>query len=162
MLIKGSDHMNFRTILAFIIIAFVSSLLNKNKTPTKPTTEANRPVPREPLPVDRPSGTTENKRKGFSGGLEGLFEEIKAEFERAQRGIQKEQVHSPAEKTIKEENGAKVKQKTHTSKDIRRVAGSVYEGEIGKEEIRVRFDKKSVLQGIIMSEVLQKPKSLER
>lgn len=166
MLIKGSDYMDFRTILAFIAIAFISSLLNKNKTSTKPTVKTDRPEPLKPQSVDRTPDTTETKRKGFTNGLEGLFEEIKAEFERAQKGVQKEQIHPP-EEIAEGKTGARVKQKAHTprdtsTKDVKKVAGSVYEGEIGKEETYIRFNKKSILQGIIMSEVLQKPKSLER
>ena len=158
--------MNFRTILAFIIIAFISSLLNKNKTSAKPTVKTDRPEPPKPPSTDRIPGTTESKQRSFPGGLGELFEEIKAEFERTQRGIQKEQVQPPEENTEKR-NGATAKQRAHTPRDtsrrdVKKVAGSVYEGEIGKEETHIRFDKKSILQGIIMSEVLQKPKSLER
>lgn len=47
-------------------------------------------------------------------------------------------------------------------KDIEKTVGSVYEGEIGKKRAYVRFDRASVIKGIIMSEVLQKPKSLKR
>lgn len=155
--------MNFRTILAFIAIAFISSLLNKNKTSTKPTDKIDRPVPQKSPPVDKVPDITEGKRKGFSKELERLFEEIKTEFDKAHGGDQKEQAHSSIEKVTKEENDARTKQKSHfpkgvSIKDPRKVAGSVYEGEIGKEEVYIKFNKKSVIQGIIMSEILQNRK----
>jgi len=39
---------------------------------------------------------------------------------------------------------------------------SVYAGEIGKNETSIEFNRKSIIQGVIMSEILQKPKSLRR
>ncbi|HZK58147.1 MAG TPA: hypothetical protein VFD17_07535 [Clostridia bacterium] len=158
--------MNFRTILTFIVIAFISSLLNKNKTSTKPTVKTDRSAPSESPPVDKTPNSVENRRKSFSKELEGLFEEIKIEFDRIHGGGQKEQVHSSVEGAAEEENSSGAKQKLHSSKeapakDARRIAGDVYEREIGKEAY-IGFDRKSILQGIIMSEILQKPKVLKR
>ncbi|NMA04556.1 MAG: hypothetical protein GX925_07595, partial [Clostridiales bacterium] len=79
-------------------------------------------------------------------------------------GGQKEQIHSSMEEAVNGENNAK--QKLHSlkgapTKDVRGTADDVYEGEIGKEAY-IRFDRKSVVRGIIMSEILQKPKVLRR
>lgn len=158
--------MDFRTILAFIIIAFISSLFNKNKTPTKPTVKTDESVPREPPPIMKVPDIGKNKEKKFPGGFEDLFREVRLELDKAFREAQKEQT-SLTEQDAIEEDDTKTEQKIHPPKvtparDIKRVTGSVYEGEIGKEETYIKFDKKSVIQGVIMSEVLQKPKSLRR
>ncbi|MCK9268404.1 MAG: hypothetical protein M0P14_06820 [Alkaliphilus sp.] len=158
--------MDFRTILAFIIIAFISSLFNKNKTPTKPTVKTDEPVPREPAPLRKVPDIGKNKDKKFFGGFEDLFKEVKLELDKALREAQKGQA-SLTEQGATEEDDTKIEQKIHPLKgtparDIKRVTGSVYEGEIGREERYIKFDKKSVVRGVIMSEVLQKPKSLRR
>ena len=71
------------------------------------------------------------------------------------------------EEVAEEEDSAEMEQETDPpedilSKDNKKIKGSVYEGETGKEEGYIEFNKKSIVQAVIMSEILQKPKSLER
>ncbi len=159
--------MDFRTILAFVIIAFIGSLFNKNKTPAKPTVKTDEPVSRDPEPLKKIPDIGKNKEKKFFGGFEDLFREVKLELDRALREAQKGQTPPTMEQGATEEEDTKIEQKIRplkdtSARDIKKVVGSVYEGEIGREERYIKFDKKSVIRGVIMSEVLQKPKSLRR
>lgn len=162
--------MDFRTILAFVIIAFIGSLFNKNKTPAKPTVKTDEPVSRDPEPLKKIPDIGKNKEKKFFGGFEDLFREVKLELDRALREAQKGQaplMEQAMEQGATEEEDTKIEQKIRplkdtSARDIKKVVGSVYEGEIGREERYIKFDKKSVIRGVIMSEVLQKPKSLRR
>lgn len=159
--------MDFRTILTFIVIAFLSSLFNKNKTPTKPRVDTGKPTSQDSPSSGKASGPDENKRKKISGGLEELFKEMKSEFEKTLKEPQeKKQTHFPMEQDTKGEDNTVVERDSRSlggalKRDIRKAAGSVYEGEIGKEAY-IKFNRKSIIQGVIMSEILQKPKSLKR
>ncbi len=162
--------MSFRVILSFIVITFISYLFSKDKTPAKPTINTNEPVSRDlQSPIDKIPDTDKNQKRGLSSGLEDLFKEIKTEFEKnlVEKKTEEKQSHSTIEQDAKKENNTEIGDKTHLSKrafakDVKKVAGSVYEGEIGKEKIYIKFDKESIIKGIIMSEVLQKPKGLKR
>lgn len=41
-------------------------------------------------------------------------------------------------------------------------SNTIYDGEIGREKTALEFNRNSIIQGVIMSEILQKPKSLRR
>lgn len=157
--------MDFGAIIGFIAIAIISSLFNKDKKSIKPTVRPNRPISSE-TPVKRVD-PNQNRRKNFSGGLEDLFKEIKVEFDKTFRDTQKEQSYSSIQENIVKENSSEKGNRGRLSKntlrdDTKKAKNSVYEGEIGKEEIPIEFNRKSIIQGVIMSEILQKPKSLRR
>ncbi len=156
--------MDFGAIIGFIVIVFISSLFNKNKNPAKPTTKT-RPMPSQ-IPEKKPSSQKENRTKKLSNGLEDLFKEIKVEYDKKIGDTQEGKKDLYPEQDSLSKYSAKTNQSIKGSKytlknNIRKVKGSVYEGEIGKEE-SLNFSKESVVQGIIMSEILQKPKSLRR
>lgn len=158
--------MDIRTIIGFLVIVFISSLFNKNKNTAKPTTKSSEPMPSQ-IPKKKPSSHNETRTKSFSGGLEDLFKEIKAEYDKGFANIQKQEKYYPPEEDITEKHIDKIDQRVQDSKNtlknkVKKVKGSVYEREIGKEQVSIDFNKESVIQGIIMSEILQKPKSLRR
>lgn len=162
--------MDIRAILAFIAIAFISSLFNKNKTGAKPSDTTNRSAPGKPVSTGKTATTTQTRRKSLSSGLEDLFREMRTEFEKNFGGGQKGQAHSTIDNKTEKEKDVRTDQniqKPHISnnttiEDSKRIAGTVYEGEIGKEAVNIEFNKKSIVQAVIMSEILQKPKSLRR
>ncbi len=159
--------MDFIAILSFVVIALISYLFSKDRIPSGSATDTDVPASPESRPAKKVPGTGRNKKRGFSGEFGELFEEIKMEFDRTFEKVEKKQADPYVEEDVGRGDIAKTKQKTPPpkkvlEKDVKKVAGGVYEGEIGKSETYISFDKKSVIKGIIMSEILQKPKSLKR
>lgn len=158
--------MDFGSIIGFIAIIVISSLLNKDKKGTKPQVQPNKPNPAQRT-VKEISNTGKTRGKTFSGGLEDLFSELKVEFDKNFGDTQKKQSSSTSQQNtineddLKRENVREVLNTTLKG-DSKDYIGEIYSREIGKEEKSLEFNRKSIIQGIIMSEVLEKPKSLRR
>ena len=158
--------MDFGSIIGFIAIIFISSLFNKDKKATKPQVQPNKPNPVQ-RDVKKVSNTSETRRKTVSGGLEDLFKELKVEFDKNFGDTEKRQSPSTSQQNIINEDDLKIENRiealnTTFKDDSKDYKGDIYDKEIGKEEIPIEFNRKSIIQGVIMSEVLQKPKSLRR
>ncbi|QUH21051.1 hypothetical protein [Alkaliphilus sp. B6464] len=158
--------MDFGSIIGFIAIIFITSLFNKDKKVAKRQVQPNKPSPAQRT-VKKASNTSETRRKTFSGGLEDLFNELKVEFDKNFGDTEKKQSSSTSQQNIINEDDLKRENEIETlnttfkdgSKDYK---GGIYGKEIGKEEIPIEFNRESIIQGVIMSEILQKPKSLRR
>lgn len=165
--------MDFRAVLAFIGIAFISSLFNKNRAGSKPVEDTRQPIENRPMPPSqapvtprKPSMDQEEKR-GLPRGLDDLFREMKREFKKHYLGDEKEGPSPPVEEARepKRDMGTGQGGQPASIPPIRaskKIRPTVYEGEIGKEEIDIDFNKRSLIQGVIMAEILQKPKALRR
>jgi len=159
--------MDFGSIVGFLAILFISSLFNKAKNTANPPARPNRsPVPMRP--TAKTSDANKNRRTTFTGSLEDLFSELKGEFEKNFGDTDKRQPEQYLQQDNTSENDSVLKQNPEKP-SYRRLKddtildkSSVYAEEIGQEKISIEFDRKSIVQGIIMSEVLQKPKSLRR
>jgi len=164
--------MNFGSIIGFLVIMVISSLFNKDKNAKRPSAQPSRPEP-SGRPNAKEPNAKQSKRKTFTGGLEDLFSELKGELDKTFGDTEKKQSDSNLSHNTMETNNVEVNKNAHKfmssrlKDNSRQNRDSVYEDEIGKEEIgkeeiSIEFDKKSIVQGIIMSEILQKPKSLKR
>lgn len=164
--------MDFGAIISFIAIILISSLFNKDKKTAKTSrTSRTFKAPVQPNRSNLPNGTAKQgpnvNRRSLSGGLEDLFKELRTEFDKTFSDNESNQHTYTLEEeasSIKMENDYKEEDtKERKSKDTSEIyKNSVYAGEIGKNEVSIEFNRKSIIQGVIMSEILQKPKSLRR
>jgi len=159
--------MDFRSIIGFIAIMVISSLFNKDKKAVKPTIQPSKTTP-SGRPAAKVPNSNKNRRTTFTGGLEDLFGELKGEFYKTFEDNGKKQSYSDSQQNTVNIDNVKTNQDVqkdsyNSFKDSSKLdRDSVYEREIGKEEIPIEFNRKSIIQGVIMSEILQKPKSLRR
>lgn len=164
--------MDFGAIISFIAIILISSLFNKDKKTAKTSrTSRTFTAPVHPNRSNLPNRTakqdTNVNRKSLSGGLEDLFKELRTEFEKTFSDNESNQhtytLEEEASSIKMENNYEEKKTKVKNLKDTSEIyKNSVYAGEIGKNEIPIEFNRESIIQGVIMSEILQKPKSLRR
>ncbi|ABR49176.1 hypothetical protein Amet_3036 [Alkaliphilus metalliredigens QYMF] len=173
--------MSFEAILGFIAIAVISSFFNKSKEAktrrTGPSQGQSRPNTRPAQSKPQPA-TRQGQRRpstGPTGGLGDLFRdfqkdlnEVFGEATRTGGTARKSQQYSQMEeespekqpeiveksKILKTERTVKTK-KSDTRKDV------IQAGEISAQDL-ISIDQKSILQGVIMSEVLGKPKAKQR
>ena len=168
--------MGFETIIGIVVVILSVVLTSKDKKNQKTrqrknwqtsTTTSSQPMKRQ----------ENNPRKGaFGGSLEDLFKELRTEFEKNYGVAKKEEVESTTGQDVSRTSNMEVNREERVlykansylgdSSTLDRNSvdskGTVYDKEIGKNEKEFELDKKGILQGIIMSEVLQKPKSLRR
>ncbi|AOY77557.1 hypothetical protein [Clostridium formicaceticum] len=158
------------SIIIFIIFAIISSLFGKNKKNNKP------PVPRET------NGESETPTINHKGRLGELFKELKGDFETVFKEntastemAEEEPVYeTPYEyenyyEEDMQDKDLKTKQVLEQRQPMRETRESlqektIYENEIQEKPVNqgISFDEKALLQGIIMSEILGKPKALKR
>ena len=158
--------MDFGSIIGFLAIAFISSLFNKDKNAKKPQVQRSKTTTAG-NPATKPPNVTKPRMPAFTGRLEDLFNDFRGEIDKTLRDNDKTQSYLAPNQDIANSDNIELKQKENKSMSSRlidnsMVRDSISDGEIGKEEILIEFDKKSIVQGIIMSEILQKPKSLRR
>jgi len=145
----------------------ISSLFNKDKNAKRPPAQPSRPTP-PGRPVTKAPNSNQGRRRTFTGGLEDLFSELKGEFDKNFVDIEKKQSDPTYNQNAIDTSNVEVKKNVHKSMSSRLKDNSrpdidgVSAGEIGREDISIEFNNKSIVQGIIMSEILQKPKSLRR
>lgn len=173
--------MDFGSIIGFLIIAGISYVFNDNKNKSNRKSTSNNKTSTVKRSVERKSdeyssskridtrNTTTTKTKGYRNNLEDLFKELSGEFNRNFKETPKKDTPVTSQdqmKTeIKSDSNKKEKLKspnTDLKPNSEIVKNSVYDGEIGNNENIVEFNERSIIQGVIMSEILQKPKSLRR
>lgn len=164
--------MGLESIIGFIIIAVVSSLFNKENTARK--RQAGRgqttttPDTYRPTTVTKTSATGMDSRRNFTGSLGDIFNDIKAEIDKnfgeesRTQSPMSPQPQTPIEGKVVKDNRRLGNPNNSVKETTKKYESTVYDGEIGSNEILLEFNEKSIIQGIIMSEVLQKPKSLRR
>ncbi|MCC5910340.1 MAG: hypothetical protein JJT76_07880 [Clostridiaceae bacterium] len=167
------------SIIIFVIFAIVSSLFSKDKKGKGPT---KRTPPQHPSQTQQPPRLQKTTTRN-AGRFGDLLKDLKGDFEEVfKEGQQTQQQQQQTQQTpsthqqyneyenqygyVEEEHIEKTyetdKPKTQEKKDT--VKGSIYEGEIGGEMHpgKLSFDQQSLVKGIIMAEVLGKPKSMKR
>ena len=165
--------MDFTSLLGFIVIAVISSLFNKKDNTTKRRKKANTTM-RPKAPTTSGESVTSMSEKGngrkrtFSGSLEDLFSELKLELDKNLNETKvKQSYYDPDQDVVTKDNievEREEKKDWHDNPmdDHKLNKDTVYHGEIGKNETPIEFNRKSIVQGVIMSEILKKPKSLRR
>lgn len=173
--------MDFGSIIGFLMIAGISYLFNDNKNKSNQKSTSNNRTSTVKRSIERKSdeyssskrtdtrNTTTTKTKRYRNNLEDLFKELSGEFNRNFKETPQKDTsvtsQNQMKRQIKSDSNEKEKlksQKTDLKPDSEVVKNSVYDGEIGTNENIVEFNEKSIIQGVIMSEILQKPKSLRR
>lgn len=163
--------MGFETIISIVVIIISVVFSSKEKKNQKASQGRNwqSNTTTTPRPVKRQENNL--RKSAFGGSLEDLFKELRTEFEKNYGGVKKEVVEPTIQQNLPSTSNIEMNRDERTlykpnnynstldnsSVDSK---GTVYDKEIGRNEIE--FDKKAILQGIVMSEVLQKPKSLRR
>ena len=161
--------MSWEAIIGFIFFALISSLFNKGKKETTPRKTINPSRTNDPTRTNnppRPQSTTTAKPKvqpRRPSGLEDMLRELQRNMGEAfeqyspkeQEPIKEEIVEKmePVKSVVQQESSISSKGKVDTPITV---------GGIGRKSTgpKLDLDRKAVLQGIIMSEVLGKPKSL--
>ncbi|MBM7614650.1 hypothetical protein [Alkaliphilus hydrothermalis] len=177
--------MSWESIIGFIAIALISSIFNKGKNQTtqrRTSNDRRSPNPSRPMEApnnnssrptvggDRPVSQQSPKKSSKTVGLEEMIRELQKNMgdvfnqSTAREEIQQEK----ATKAVEEE---KIKKRIKDVKSLKEVVSvsnqstvsPILENEIGRGNVgKVKFNRHSILQGLIMSEVLEKPKSLRR
>jgi len=172
--------MNWGSILVFLAIGIISSIFNKSKEQQR---RGKSTQVRGATTKPQPSTTQQAKPRRTSGGLEDMLREFQRDINTVFGDLQPSN-NSNEEKPIKniepvetelevyEENYETVAEANYTTEDyttedytakVPEIKGKVYENEIGAEsKPSLSFNNKSLVEGIIMAEVLGKPKSLQR
>ncbi|KAB3533257.1 hypothetical protein [Alkaliphilus serpentinus] len=169
--------MNWGSILVFIAIGIISSIMNKSKEQQRRarSSQGNNTAPR---PQVKPQPTMQQaKPKRAPGGLEDLLKEFQRDISTVFGELQQDnkpkdkQVIRTIESKEMELRRSKEEDKTleatkYTIEDP--VASepesisSIYKNEIGRKgKTPLNLNKKSIMNGIIMAEVLGKPKALQ-
>ncbi|WP_026476299.1 hypothetical protein [Alkaliphilus transvaalensis] len=174
--------MSFEAIIGFIVIAVISSLFNKSKeqnTAKRNETQRNdvpnrneapqRPASPQhpktaPKPQPRPKRTVtglEDMLRELQKNMRDTFEQYETKQEETITEISTTETVRTENKPLKQESkGTVVKQREKVKQD-ENIPSVISGGEIGRMKVsKVKFNRQSVIQGIIMSEVLGKPKSL--
>lgn len=171
--------MNWGSILVFIVIALVSSIFNKNKEQQRRARNSQDSNPGPPPAVGQshqPVVKTSQQPKPRSGpmGLEDMLKEFQRDISTV-FGSPQPTAETPVE-TIKpteveleryQEDDSTLKETTYTTEDdVARepeAVGSIYEKEIGRRpEPSFSFNKNSLMNSVVMAEILGKPKSLQK
>ncbi|KAB3535350.1 hypothetical protein F8154_06690 [Alkaliphilus pronyensis] len=170
--------MNFESIIIFVIIGILSSIFNKSKQQQrrKPRQQQNTRLNPTKEPT-RSNSTTVKKHLGLEDMLKDLHKDINTVFgeykdtQEAKKTVKAKKTKVVNEARIQpeletyEEDTRSLKETKYTVEDS--VAnppneiGSVYEKEIGDPQIDLSLNESSLVKGIIMSEILGKPKSMQ-
>lgn len=145
--------MSWESILGFLFFIVISSLFNKGKDKN---TKRQRNVQTKNTTSKRKT-MLEDVLKEFKSDIDTIFGDDKQKSENVQKPSRSESTRTDSQKkTIAPKVREDVKAELAYVKD------SVYSGEIGSGEgsYKIHFDRKSVIQGIIMAEILDKPISL--
>ncbi|SCX94048.1 hypothetical protein [Alkaliphilus peptidifermentans] len=166
--------MNWGSIVAFIVIAILSSVFNKNKQPRQREERTHQPI-NNPERQAQPSRTTVQKTAKKSTGLEDMLKEFQKDIstvfgEYQQQDEPNEAIDNTVQAEIsrQEEEIETLEATKYTTEDS--VAkpplktGSIYKKEIEykNQDITLSFSQSSLVEGIIMSEILGKPKSMQK
>jgi len=135
-------------------------------------TTVQRPaVNRTTVQTNKPVSQQTPKRQSPTGGLEEMIRELQKNMgdvfnqSTAREEVQQGNDTKAVEKEVIEETNRNITSPVEVEAASKKstVVSPILKNEIGRENIgKVKFDRRSILQGVIMSEVLDKPKSLKR
>lgn len=166
--------MDFGSIVGFLMIAGISYLFNNAKNSSTENSKPNRTQ----TTTREENNTRKNTTTKMRTSLEDVFKDLSKEFNTNLGENSKKQPENTSKKVVNTEiktdsyrnkkpiKSSENKKNSDSKKGLRfntkENTDSVYSGAIGEDEKLIEFNKKSIVQGVIMSEILQKPKSLRR
>ena len=157
--------MQIESILIFIAIVVVSSLFNRKKQSQQQRNKQESQKPSESR-QERPRQTT-RKPATRKRTLQDVFREMQQELERDLRPEEPDrsltEQKSKSERMIRDQKSQPVKQTGMPPEPTReqKRKSPIYGGEIEDQPIAIGFEmtEQSILNGIIFSEIIGKPKS---
>lgn len=138
--------------LFIIIITSIFSLLNKNKEEQKKKSNQPRPAHPRPRPINKQEHPTRTVKQPEPVAMKSIENQQEEQMERLREKFQtnvKDKLESLRDSTKSEVNLETItKNKVGTSKM--------------NQQVNLKFNQKSILQGIMMSEILGPPRSRNR
>lgn len=153
------DFGDILRIFGFLLIPIVLKAVKQSKSISKKYTPGNSSETYDSKRITKePELTMTDDHSALAPNVE-YKKEIKPKINAREVYLQPGNTSKSVEKTLNKTRNSNKKRATFDDYDIRDV---ITDSDIGSNELNLRFNRSELVRGILMSEVLSKPKSLRK